>query len=252
MQTNNEWTQQIKSFDQRRNIALPGNREETLTFCTQHWIGLAEAAIQDHDYFAVALSGGSTPKAIFERLKSQTTTIDWTKVLLFWSDERAVPPSDHESNYHMAMESGFEALHLPPQHIFRMPAEGNIEEGAHYYENLIRTQLPDQLFDLVMLGMGEDGHVASLFPQTHGLHTENRLVIANYIPQKSCWRMTLTFSCINAGREIAIYVLGAGKAQMFARVLAEPYEPDLLPAQRVGTVTNKALWIADSAVTIQM
>lgn len=240
---------QIEAFDQRRDLVLPGNKEETLTFCTEHWLYLARKSIQEHGYFAVALSGGGTPKAIFERLKKQSAALDWTKVLLFWSDERAVPPSDAESNYHMAMESGFEALPIPPQHIFRMPAEGNIEEGARYYENLIVKQLPDQQFDLVMLGMGEDGHVASLFPQTHGLHVEERAVIANYIPQKSCWRMTLTFSCINAARNIAVYVLGESKAEMLARVLSEPYEPDLLPAQRVGTATNKALWIADSAAS---
>ena len=96
-----------------------------------------------------------------------------------------------------------------------------------------------------MLGMGEDGHTASLFPRTHGLHSQDRWVVANYIPEKHTWRMTLTFECINAAKHISIYVLGKSKSSMVKRVLSNPYEPDELPIQRIGIPEHKALWILD-------
>jgi 6-phosphogluconolactonase len=112
---------------------------------------------------------------------------------------------------------------------------------------LVEKILPNGVFDLVMLGMGEDGHTASLFPKTHGLHAEDRFVIANFIPQKNVWRMSLTFECINAARNIVIYVLGKSKASMVKQVLSGPYQPDDLPIQRVGTREHKALWVFDNA-----
>jgi 6-phosphogluconolactonase len=98
-----------------------------------------------------------------------------------------------------------------------------------------------------MLGMGDDGHTASLFPKTHGLHAEDRTVIANFVPQKDVWRMTLTFESINAARHIVIYVIGKGKAEMLKTALAGPYEPDQYPVQKIGTREHRALWIADAA-----
>ena len=186
----------IESFDERRDIVIPGDHKETIRFCIEHFLAIGNQAIADRGSYAVALSGGSTPKAIFEGLcnPQHHTKIDWSKVLLFWSDERAVEPSHPDSNYLMAMEAGFKKLPIPKEHIFRMEAEHDIEANAARYEKLIEAKVPSRSFDLVMLGMGDDGHTASLFPQTHALQAEGKLVVANYIPQKKTWRMTLTFS----------------------------------------------------------
>lgn len=242
-----DWKKLIKNFDERRDIAIPGNKQATIAFCVEHFIYVAQQSIALHGKFAVALSGGSTPKAIYSQLASEDNRnrVDWEKVLLFWSDERAVPPESSESNYRMAMESGFGHLPLLEENIFRMQADEDLEKNALDYEKIIKKKLPNERFDLVMLGMGEDGHIASLFPQTHGLHARQRLVIANYIPQKNSWRMTLTFDSINQGRHIVVYVLGKDKAAMLDKIFHDTYQPDLLPAQRVGTVDHKALWILD-------
>ena len=129
----------------------------------------------------------------------------------YMSDERAVPPDHPDSNYRMAMEAGFNQFNIPEEHIYRMKAETDIETNAVEYEKLIESLLSKGIFDLVMLGMGEDGHTASLFPKTHGLHTNGRLVIANYVPTLNTWRMTLTFNCINQATHIVVYVIGKNK-----------------------------------------
>ena len=241
----------IQSFDDRRDIAMPGDKEATINFSVEHFIQLANEAIADHQFFSVALSGGSTPNAIFSALANPENRkrIDWNKVHLYWSDERAVPPDHPDSNYRAAMQAGLDSLSIPPDHIFRMKAETLIEEHALEYENLILSNLSEAVFDLVMLGMGEDGHTASLFPQTHGLHSANRLVVANFVPVKQCWRMTLTFKSINSAQNIAIYVLGKSKSTMLEKALFGPYTPDQIPIQRVGTAKNKALWITDIHLT---
>jgi len=237
-----------RHLDARRDLVIPGDTEATLDFCCAHWVGVCKQAIQNHDAFFVALSGGTTPKAIFQQLTSArfNPLIDWSKVHLFWSDERAVPPDHPESNYHMAMQAGLSRVGIPADQIHRMRAEEKIEEHAHLYEETIHSVLQDRPFDLVMLGVGEDGHTASLFPGTQGLHApKERLVIANYVPEKKAWRMTLTFSCINQAHHIVIYALGASKKP----ILKELFSSDdmHLPAQRIGSKEQPALWIIDEA-----
>ncbi|MCP5507552.1 MAG: 6-phosphogluconolactonase [Chlamydiales bacterium] len=213
-----------------------------------HFIECANIAIDDHGYFAVALSGGSTPKAIFHGLSSPAfrDQVDWSRVVLFWSDERCVPPDHSDSNYHMAMEAGFSTLPIPIENIFRMKGEDDPEESALKYEKIIADKLGGAPLDLVMLGMGSDGHTASLFPKTHGLHpAKDRLAIANYIPQLDTWRLTLTFRCINEADYIAIYVLGTQKAEMVKKVFNGTFDPDIYPVQNIGTARNHALWIMD-------
>lgn len=240
---------QPRAWDERRDIIVPGDYQMTLIFCVEHFIALSKQAIKDHNAFFVALSGGSTPKAMFEHLTSPPydQMIEWNKLHLFWSDERSVPPDHPDSNYQMAMQTGFSKMPIPKEQIHRMPAEENIEESARDYEQTMNAVLKGRPFDLIMLGMGEDGHTASLFPNTKGLHVENRLVIANFIPAKSSWRMTMTFACINRALNIAIYVLGASKKETLAEVLLSPSQFDRYPVQRIGTVTRHALWIADEA-----
>ena len=187
------------NWDTRRNVMIGGSYDQTLEYCAEQFIKICEESIEKFGSFTVALSGGSTPKALYTLLSKPpySTRVDWSKVYLFWSDERAVEMDDDDSNYNMAMKAGFSKLSIPENHIYRMKAEKNIEAMAHEYEKLIETHLKGRGFDLVMLGMGEDGHTASLFPKTEGLHATQKRVIANFIPQKECWRMSLTFACIN-------------------------------------------------------
>jgi 6-phosphogluconolactonase len=244
---NFKWEDGFQRIDDRRVVIIPGDKDTTIKFCTEQFLETGRDAIAKRGLFAVALSGGQTPNEIFKELSKpqHRNELDWTKVLCFWSDERSVPPTDPESNYAMAMESGLMELPLLSQHIFRMQAEISIEENALHYEELIRQWVPSASFDLIMLGIGEDGHTASLFPRTHGLHAKDRLVIANYIPQKHTWRMTFTYECIHAGKTICIYALGGKKAEIVLKTLTGVYDADNLPIQRIGTAHHQALWILD-------
>lgn len=244
----------VKSWDEKRNLLIPGDQNTTLHLCLRHFITACQNAIQDHGEFYVALSGGSTPKALFEHLcvSPYREQIDWGHIWLFWGDERSVPPDHPDSNYRMALEAGFKSMPIPPNHIHRMQAESDIEKNALNYEQTIRTTLKGAPFDLVMLGMGEDGHTASLFPHTEALKAKGRLVVANHIPQKNTWRMTLTFECINQARNIAIYVLGASKKHILAEIFNSENQVERYPIQGIGTKENKALWIVDEAAAAEI
>jgi len=234
----------LKHWDERRDLVIPGDSEATISYAADHWIHTGRLSIEKTGRYAVALSGGSTPKSIFENLSLRPKDLDWSKVFLFWSDERAVPPNDPESNYHMAMTAGFSKLPIPKNQIFRMRAENAIEKNALEYEALIKNIVGPTLFDLVMLGLGEDGHTASLFPNTSAIEIEDRWVAPNYVNKKSSWRMTFTLPCINQSKLSVIYALGSSKAEIIPKVLNAPL-PSPWPASWVGTVSKKSLWIVD-------
>lgn len=236
---------EIFSFNERADIARGPTKQSTIDFAVKQFLEVATKAILERGAFHVALSGGSTPKAIFEKFTPEM--LDWSKVHLYWSDERAVPPTDDDSNYKMAMDAGFSGLPIPSQQIHRMIGEGDLVVEAKNYQTLLKTNLPDGRFDLVMLGMGDDGHTASLFPETHALTDTAEWVAANYVPQKSFWRLTLTYPAINRSRSIVVYVLGKSKAEIVKEVLTGPYLPLKYPIQGVGTMTRKPLWILDDA-----
>jgi 6-phosphogluconolactonase len=243
-------TNQIKDWDVRRQIIVAGSLEQTIEMAADHWAHSAQRAIQQHGKFIVALSGGSTPKAIYQKIISKyNDEIDWTKIYLFWSDERAVSPDDAESNYKMAMDSGFKDLPIPRHQIFRMHGEGNIQQHAEEYEKkideLFKAKLTHHFFDLVMLGVGEDGHTASLFPNTDAIHEKSKLVVANHLPEKNTWRMTLTFPCINQSDRAVIYAVGKNKESIVPLVLQAPITSSF-PASAIGTDIHPALWILDS------
>jgi 6-phosphogluconolactonase len=235
----------IQNWDERRTMIIAGDAEQTIVFAAEHWIHSAKRAIQQRGKFAVALSGGSTPKAIYQALAAKhRNSLDWNQIFLFWSDERAVPPTSPDSNYGMAMQNGFSHLPIPPHQIFRMHAEKNIDQASADYAEIIERTLGPQLFDLVMLGVGEDGHTASLFPNTDALLETKKLVIANEIPNLNQKRMTLTFPCIQRSKEAAILAIGKSKQSIIPLVLrAAIISP--FPASRIGTVEKKALWILD-------
>ena len=239
----------ISHWNDVRDVAVPGDTKKTLTFCLEHLLDAYASSVKDHGAFYMALSGGSTPKTIFEMLTASPykEKIDWSKVHLFWSDERSVPKDHPESNYHMAMQAGFAKMPLLPGQVHRMIAEEKIEQHAAEYEKIITAELGDRPFDYMMLGMGEDGHTASLFPHTAALGEEHKLVVANWVPQKNTWRMTFTYPCINRAKHIVIYVMGSSKKEMLRKVLSDEGHFVDLPITKIGTKGHKALWICDSA-----
>lgn len=209
----------------------------------------------------LAVSGGSTPKKTFELLADPSQPylkqMPWEKLELYFVDERCVPPDDKDSNYRMTREALLEKVPLPPEQVFRMEGELNPEEGAARYESVIRNslrlegaELPS--FDIVELGMGDDGHTASLFPHSEAIHELGRIVVANYAPSKDMWRVTLTWPVINQGRDVFFLIQGAGKAEILKEVLLGKYDPEALPSQLIRPRNGKLTLLLDKAAAASL
>ena len=178
--------------------------------------------------------------------------VPWAKLQLFWVDERCVGPEDPESNYGMTKKAMLDCIPLPPANVHRMEGELDPEEGAARYESEIRNTFKLEgaetpTFDLIILGLGPDGHTASLFPRTEGLDNMANIVIANHVPQKDTWRMTLTWPVITQGREVAFLIEGAEKADMVKTVWAGTYDPETWPAQLIRPASGKLTLLLDQA-----
>jgi 6-phosphogluconolactonase len=187
---------------------------------------------------ALALSGGSTPRPAYERLAAQPG-VPWPSVEVYFGDERAVPPTDPVSNYRMAREALLDRVGLPPERVHRMEADDpDLEAAAARYAAL----LPDPL-DLLVLGMGQDGHTASLFPGSPALRESARKVVPARAPVPPIPRLTITPPVIAAARRVAVIVAGAAKAPVVARVLRGPWRPEELPAQ----LARHGTWLLDRA-----
>ena len=220
-----------------------------------------EHAVAQRGIARVALSGGSTPQATFKLLADDTgpfqKTIPWDKVQLFWVDERCVAPDDPESNYGVCRELLLSKVGIPAANVFRMEGELDPEEAASRYESVLRNTLKlegaeSPAFDLIVLGMGPDGHTASLFPHTEAINELGRLTVANHVAQKDTWRITLTWPVINQGREVAFEMDGAGKADMLERVFLGPRDPDSLPSQLIRPSSGKLLLLLDKAAAAKL
>ena len=213
---------------------------------------VAGESVQNRGEFSVALSGGSTPRRLYEILGSHGDRhLPWPRTQLFWSDERCVPPDDPQSNYRMVREA-LSAVPIPPLNVHRMRGEDPPEEAAREYENELRQSfrmgskdLPR--FDLILLGLGEDGHTASLFPGNPVLEDATHLVAAPYVEKLKAYRLTLTLPVLNNAANVAFLVAGAGKGAILKRVLEEESEADLLPAQRVRPSHGRLWWFVDEA-----
>lgn len=212
----------------------------------------AVRAVEARGRFFWVLSGGSTPRSLYKLLTTPQWRgrIEWSRVEFFWSDERAVPPDHADSNFRMVREILLDPLSIQSAHIHRMPAErANLDEAAADYELEINTCLgttPDGAkvpFDLMLLGLGEDAHTASLFPNTRALLARDRLVVANKVPQTGAARLTMTAPCLNRSRAVFFMVSGAAKAQAVAETLGPP-DPQRLPAQLLNPAVTE--WFLDT------
>jgi len=220
------------------------------------YVSVHNAALASHGRFYVALSGGSTPKALYELLSSDEyrAQIDWTHTYFFWGDERCVPPDHADSNYRMARESLLNHVPIPQDHIYRMRGEVDPEQAAGEYEGVLKALFRGEntRFDLLLLGMGDDGHTASLFPHTAALQEKQRLVVANYLEAKGIWRITLTTRAINAAVNIAFLVSGAAKSDRLRDVLKGEYQPEHLPSQLIKPDNGTLLWLVDAAAAAKL
>ena len=209
----------------------------------------AQQAIEERGRFSVALSGGSTPRAIYQELAKPKlqTRLDWGRIHLFWGDERHVPPDHPDSNFKMVRDALLEHISIPDMNIHRVPAELGVQKAAVDYDAGLRAFFDGDWpqFDLVFLGMGNDGHTASLFPYSSGLNEESRWFIANQVPETGNWRLTLTKNAINAARRVIILVQGESKAHMLAEVFSGPYVPDQKPIQLISPTEGDLVWMVD-------
>ena len=230
----------------------PGQLAEA---AARHFARAAARALRNWGDFAVALSGGSTPRAAFERIAALTAAegLEWEKVHLFWGDERCVPPEHAQSNFGLARQSLLDRLDIPPQNIHRIPGELEPHTAAQAYETDLRSALSARVdqgidlprFDLILLGLGLDGHTASLFPGSPALTEYLRWVLAQQAADGS-WRVTLTLPVINAAAEVMFIVSGREKSQILRRVLRGAEDLRALPAQAVQPAGRDVIWLVDA------
>ena len=212
---------------------------------------LSERAVRDRGRFAVALSGGSTPRRLHAVLASEEyhRRISWPHWHVFWGDERAVPQEHDDSNYRMARETLLDHVALNESQVHRIRGESNPVWAAAEYEQTIRQALDAEIpvFDLILLGMGDDGHTASLFPGSEALQEDRRLVAADWAPHLGARRITFTLPLINRAAAVAFLVEGARKANMVRRVLRSGPGEEPLPASLVQPASGELHWFLDSA-----
>lgn len=228
--------------------------QELFASAAEEVVRAANQAVSERERFTIALSGGSTPKSLYNLLATNArTTLPWDRMYFFWSDERHVPPTDPDSNYRMASDAMLSKVPVPLGNIYRVPAENpDAAVAADAYETTLTKffQLqPGQFpkFDLILLGMGPDGHTASLFPGTKGLQERSRIVIANWVEKLKTHRLTLTYPVINAARCVAFLVSGTDKAQVLHSVLEEDVPGEPYPATLVRPTEGKLIWFLDRA-----
>ena len=204
------------------------------------------------DRFCVSLAGGNTPRRVYELLATApfSRQINWTKVHLFFGDERAVPPDHPDSNYAMVAEALISKVATPPANVRRIPAERGANESATAYEEHLREFFVGQTwprFDLVLLGMGEDGHTASLFPGSNALEETSRWVVATRNVQTGADRITLTLPVFNEAKHVMFLVVGEKKAQRLKEALRPTPGADPLPAQAITPTNGTLEWLVDTA-----
>ena len=213
----------------------------------RRFIELSEAAIELTGRISVALAGGSTPRAMYELLASPQyqTQIDWPNIDIFFGDERCVPPDHEQSNYGMAREALLSKVPIPGDNIYRMRGEADPNDAAKEYGQMLKEKFGDGGLDLIYLGMGGDGHTASLFPHTSAVNETQHRCVANHVPQMNTRRITLTAPFINRAQHVIVMIAGADKGKRLSEVLEGPRDPERLPIQLIQPVSGKMSWLID-------
>lgn len=242
-------------------IKIFPNFEELNLFAAEKFVEIANKAVEEKNRFTVALAGGSTPKSLYQMLSSGDfkNRIDWTRVFFFFGDERNVSPDSEESNFRMAKENLFTPLQIADENILRWQTEiENAETIAVNYELTIWKFFDDNdesivsiddsdfpRFDLILLGLGADGHTASLFPFTDALNEMEKITAANIVEKLNTTRLTLTFPVINNARNVIFLVKGADKAETLQTILQGKFQPEKYPAQTVKLNDGDLFWLIE-------
>ena len=221
----------------------------------QDFVQSATQAVSEKGSFTVALSGGSTPKTLYSLLADDAalrSQIPWDKMYVYFGDERSVGPDHPDSNFRMATETMLSKVPIKPDQVFRIKGEyKDTEKAAQEYEQALRAsfKIADgkvPRFDLVFLGIGSEGHTASLFPGTKALHETKRLAVRNWVGKLYTNRVTLTAPAINNAARVIFMVTGADKALVLKGILEGPHEPEQLPAQMIQPTNGKLVWLVDT------
>jgi 6-phosphogluconolactonase len=250
---------QVRIYRDAQEVALKAAR---------HFARLADQYVVGSGRFTVALSGGSTPRAMFSLLAEApfADTVPWEAIYFFWGDERCVPPDHADSNYRMAQETLLSRVPVPAENIFRIPAElPDPQAAAEAYAGTLLGFFARQAsssgtaplagvprFDLVFLGMGPDGHTASLFPGTTALKVTDKIVVENYVEKFKAHRITLTAPTINNARNVTFVVAGTDKAEALREVLEGDDQPELYPSQLIHPEHGSLLWMVDESAAAQL
>jgi 6-phosphogluconolactonase len=252
------------------NVRVYRDADELALKAAQYFARLADQYVIGNGHFTVALAGGETPQAMFKLLAQEPfySTVPWSMTYFFWTDERCVPPTHPDSNYRVAHELLLSKVPVKSENIFRFAAEeADLERAAQSYDMTLRNffiagpganrrgTAPLVAFprlDLILLGMGADGHTASLFPGTAALSINNRIAVANYVPQRDEHRLTLTVPTINNARNATFLVSGVGKAETLRQVLEGPPRPAELPSQLIKPGNGSLLWLIEEAAALKL
>lgn len=230
--------------------------DEVLTALADYFVKVATESIAAKNKFTVALSGGSSPKKLYELLASTSYAdhVDWEKVYFFFGDERNVPQDHKDSNYLMAKKALFDPLLISPANVFAVDTTFEPAEAAARYWEMISTFFDEGelSFDLVLLGLGDNSHTASLFPYTPVLHDTTPGVKEVWLEDQQVWRITLNAPLINDGRHIAFLVYGEGKAIAVHHVLEDAEDIDEYPAQLIDSITGETVWFLDEAAAADL
>jgi 6-phosphogluconolactonase len=233
--------------------------DETVRIAAGQFAALVRKLAAEGKNVSAALSGGNTPRRLFQLLAIEPFAglVPWNVVQFFWGDERNVPPGHPDSNYSMARELLLSHVPVPPANIHRIPTgDGTALEAADLYQRTLREKLPlvHELprLDYNLLGLGTNGHTASLFPHRPTLHECQRLVVADHVEEISSWRVTLTAPILNNAAQITFLVTGADKAAMVKQVIEGPRDPEATPAQLIAPSNGALTWILDSAAASQL
>jgi 6-phosphogluconolactonase len=239
--------------DEQPSVEVLPDRTALAARAVEVFAATAARAVRETGRFTVALSGGTTPEPLYAHLASGpgAERVAWARTHVGWGDERCVPPTDPASNYRMASDALLRHVPVPVEQVHRIQGERDPGEAAAAYERelqrLFGAAQPSASFDLVLLGLGPDGHTASLFPGLAAVRERRRWVVAEHVPAVSMWRVTLTPAAINAAAEVVFLVAGADKASALARVLSGPRDPDRWPAQVVAPARGRTRWLVDAA-----
>jgi len=246
----------VSATAELRRLTTP---QDLFQAAAEEVIRAATDAVAQRGRFSIALSGGSTPKNLYTLIAANASaSLPWDQMFFFWGDERHVSPDDPESNYRMTKESLLSKAPIPAANIFRVPAENpDVSAAPEAYEQTIRKFFalkPGEFprFDLILLGMGPDGHTASLFPETEGLREKSRLVVANWVEKLKTSRITFTLPVINAARCVAFLVSGIDKAPALHEVFEGNAPGEKYPSKMVRPSDGKLIWFVDRAAASEL